>query len=244
MEAPVVTEEVVSVAVEEAIPEEVQEMAPQDYPVELREFNGSLSNKYNGKDFDYTEKPKEKPKPQKNKSDSLDWLWNLLGSIGNFLVKIAPALLYIILGIGALIILYILISTIFDLQLNQKYSYLRKKKNVKTEAKENAEDNPEDIQEHDYRSLAQRAEKDGNYRLAYRYLFLGMLQNLELKKYIEWQKNKTNLDYIPEIQNDTIRKEYQQLAHYFDYIWYGKKPISELQYEESKKEFNTLNHQI
>ena len=54
---------------------------------------------------------------------------------------------------------------------------------------------------------------------------------------IDWQENKTNQEYIKEIENKTIAKEFQSLTAVFDYVWYGDFPINEESFSFVHKRF-------
>jgi integrase len=60
------------------------------------------------------------------------------------------------------------------------------------------------IQSMDIKSLITNALKDENYRLAIRYHYLYILQQLELKKIIDWELQKTNHDYQREIKDKQL----------------------------------------
>lgn len=83
-----------------------------------------------------------------------------------------------------------------------------------------------------------------NYRLAVRLLYLQTLKYLNDKDKIDWQPNKTNLAYVAEMQNEKGYKEFSQLTHQFEYIWYGDFKIDRLAYENIQQSFQQFNSTI
>lgn len=201
-----------------------------------RKYSEDIDTRYSGKDFDYTETPAPPPKVKKQRSTGFwDFLPNLFSSLGTLLTYVLIAI-----GIAALLyIFYTIISTLF----NNRIRNVNFNNNVEVGTSENFTI-PDDITEQDYNKLAQKAEEAQDYRLAYRYLFLNLLQQLNQKSIIEWNKNKTNFDYFQEISVGPIKNLFKELSNIFNVIWYGNYPINALQYSQAKTEFNQVTQLI
>jgi hypothetical protein len=100
------------------------------------------------------------------------------------------------------------------------------------------------IQHEDLQALVEEAVKDNNYRLAIRYYYLLVLQNLSKKQLIEWQAQKTNHDYVYEIQDTALRGQFSKLTRIYDFIWYGNFEVNESAFAKAQQEFLNVNKGI
>jgi hypothetical protein len=60
------------------------------------------------------------------------------------------------------------------------------------------------------------------------------------KEIINLKKEKTNKQYMTEIENKQIADAFKDVAVRFEWIWYGNFPVDEKLMVNSKKEFNKL----
>lgn len=88
-----------------------------------------------------------------------------------------------------------------------------------------------------YRQKIAAAEKEGNYRLAIRHLFMQVLARLDVIEKIDYAPEKTNADYIREMRNDDFLDHFARLSNVFIYTWYGHQQINEENYREIKQLF-------
>lgn len=77
------------------------------------------------------------------------------------------------------------------------------------------------IQNEDIFLLIQKAIADMNYRLAIRYYYLQCLKQLGERNFIDWQPQKTNEDYILELDSNELSVPFNKLTRIYDFIWYG-----------------------
>lgn len=97
----------------------------------------------------------------------------------------------------------------------------------KDKVSENQKTDPldiEEISEVNLDNLLNNALEKNDYKLALRIRFLIILQSLESKKYIKWNKHKTNRKYINEIP-EILRSDFKNVAYTFDKVWYGNNQI-------------------
>jgi len=118
-----------------------------------------------------------------------------------------------------IILMIILIPLIIYLLFKYKLSSKKVEPTIKQEVE------IEDIKKVDLDKLLKEALLDHNYRLALRYRFLIILQKLDLKKLVKWNKQKTNRNYVNEISNP-LRGDFRSITNIFDRAWYGNENIS------------------
>lgn len=80
-----------------------------------------------------------------------------------------------------------------------------------------------------------QAEIDENYPLALRLLYIKTLNQLKDSGIIEWKKEKTNSDYLREIERHWQHGPFEQLSTLFAFIRYGGYQITFPDYSEARK---------
>ena len=98
--------------------------------------------------------------------------------------------------------------------------------------------------EEDIESLIRQALDSGDYRLAVRYQFLLCLKMLKEGEWIRWQPQKTNHDYIEEIENHELRGLMSQAVRIYDYIWYGNFPLDQASYAKAVVGYESLRTKL
>lgn len=93
------------------------------------------------------------------------------------------------------------------------------------------------IQMADFEALIAQMELKGDTRQCIRLYYLWLLKDLKDKKLINWLPEKTNADYISELKNELLRKEFIYLSYLFNYIWYGEFKITDNDYLSAKNAF-------
>lgn len=104
---------------------------------------------------------------------------------------------------------------------------------------------PSDIPKTELEKQLEQALAAKNFRKAVRIYYLFILKDLSDKKWIQWEKQKTNMHYILELQSKSEAEPFSKVATYYEFIWYGKREISEQQFKAIEPSFlnllNTLN---
>jgi hypothetical protein len=90
-------------------------------------------------------------------------------------------------------------------------------------------------------AMIRNAIKNGNYRLAVRYLYLQTLARLSEKKFIRVNSNKTNYEYVKELRNQKFAEEFASLTLKYEYVWYGEYPVDEKLFEQIHGSFTQFN---
>jgi hypothetical protein len=93
--------------------------------------------------------------------------------------------------------------------------------------------------------LIQNAVEDENYNLAIRYYYMLILKKLVEKGVIRWQQEKTNEDYIREINSHkNISNDFKELTLIYDYAWYGEFKINNEKFLNTELKFKKLMTKI
>lgn len=201
-------------------------------PLYPKKIDPNYRSKYKGEDFDYTTiKPKESfwDKVKRRISKILEAIFGKFDGMG--VNKWTEIILRIFLVLIAGVVLYFLIKLLFDKEGNFIFSKKNKKADISaTELHEN-------IHEINFPESILGFEKAKDFRSAIRYQFLFVLKKMTDKNIIHWNPEKTNKDYLKELENTSHKKPYRDLALIFDYVWYGEFEINEQQYQKFKNQF-------
>ena len=95
--------------------------------------------------------------------------------------------------------------------------------------------------ESDFDQLIRQALRAGNFRLAIRYQYLKTLHKLAAKEYLALAPDKTNYQYVTEIKNNELKKEFAALTLSYEYVWYGEFAIEEPLYQKLERGFSSFN---
>ena len=98
--------------------------------------------------------------------------------------------------------------------------------------------------ESDFDSFIRLALAAGNYRLAIRYQYLKTLHLLAAKNWVQLAADKTNYQYVREINNYDYQNGFSQLTLNYEYVWYGEFAIEESIYMKLHREFSDFNAKI
>ncbi|MEO6489391.1 MAG: hypothetical protein ABIO04_05560 [Ferruginibacter sp.] len=95
----------------------------------------------------------------------------------------------------------------------------------------------------DFDSLLHQSVKLGDYRMAVRYLFLKTIAQLSEKDYLQQSADKTNYQYVQEIEQGK-KNDFASLVVSYEYIWYGKFPISSDSFKAIEQNFREFYNKI
>ena len=195
----------------------------EDYRKPNPSINPNFKERYNSSDYDYTEK-QQKPKPKLNKPPTAKSV--NIGGFAKILFNI-----FLVLAIG--VVIYVLYQLFKDFKINRH----TKVESVSTHSEEEDELSLEKLDKNDLETQINIAKQEGNYTLATRYYFLLYLQKLQAREYINYHKDKTNLDYQNEINNQDLHLQFVKVSYLFEYVWYGKKPLNRAGFEQLESTF-------
>lgn len=202
-----------------------------------RSFEADFKEKYTDKEFQYTTKTVAK--------SGWDRFWE---AVGRFLDELfdfggdgstASSVWSVIKVLLAFGIIGFAIYMIARAVLNKESMWIfgKSRKNIMAQ-----DVTAEDINQMDLPGLIKDTKESGNYRLAIRYYYLLLLRNLSDREIISWHWDKTNSDYLYEIKNASLKKDFEYLSYVYDYSWYGEFPIDDTAFSKAEKAFlKTLN---
>ena len=123
-----------------------------------------------------------------------------------------------------------------------KNGLFSKQKKIINEADEISLPELNEISEYD--SMITDAENKNNFNLAVRYLFLKTLKRLSDAGSIQFTAEKTNKEYLKEMENHNYFKEFYQLTRSYEYSWYGKFVVQQEYYQKLKEEFELFSKRV
>ncbi len=171
----------------------------------------------NGGDSDYDYSKKEKPNSSSRSSSSSSSNYESTPSGG---------------GAGGwwiIFLLFLIVAGVILYSIGFKPSSLFRKntKNLQPEKDGDESFNEDHIDHIKFESELDKAIRMGNYRLAVRIMYLEALKKLNDKQLIDWKINKTNWDYVRELNQPHLKGDFKQITNSFDYVWYGNFPVDE-----------------
>jgi hypothetical protein len=159
----------------------------------------------------------------------LSWFFDDVETPIGFLLSFLKILPYII----AVIVVYLIVN--FFLKVNSR-NLLNGQNNKEIV---HIEDEEELLNSKDLPRLIELAIAEENYRLATRYQYVLLLQQLSNKELIIWEQQKTNEDYIKEVQHKNIHTEFEEITRFYDFVWYGNFDVN---YQEYQKGIESIDH--
>jgi len=119
--------------------------------------------------------------------------------------------------------------------------------NVKLDKKISQDDLPddyiEDIEEVNTIDGFREALNAGDYRSAIRMQFIKVLQILQENNHINWKPEKTNRDYLKELNGTTQKNDFRKLSSIYELVWYGNTKIERESFEQLNPSFEKfINH--
>lgn len=102
----------------------------------------------------------------------------------------------------------------------------------------------EQLESTDVRSLLQRAIDKGDHRTALRLYYLLLLQQMSLSGLIRWSKEKTNLEYLLELDDDALASDFKALTIAYERIWYGDRALDRRRFTQLQPTFDELIRRI
>lgn len=200
--------------------------------VQAKVFSKNFKKKYTDSDFVY-----EYKEPEKNWWDHFkEWLASILRNLFTFKNPAAALnVVAIILRVLAVAIIVVVIYLIVKALIGKEGKWIfGKDANKKTIHYSELEKN---IHLLDFKKLIQESLEKGERRIAIRYYYLWLLKVMAQNHYIEWDIEKTNSDYLYELQNPVYKEDFTYLSYLYNYIWYGEFEIDETTFNKAENRF-------
>ena len=209
-------------------------------PVPLKFEEDKIQDFKKDPEFDYTEKLKEENWWTRFKRYVfLQWMKIMHWLFGD--LQASPFLAFIIKSLPYLLVAFFIGFLVFLFtKLNPASSLLGapKKGHLKQDEEENI------IRYQDIKSLIAQAVANREYNMAVRYHFLYILQQLSENGFIEYDRSKTDEDYLFEIQKENLKPIFRKLSRIYDFVWYGQFDTGEEVYYKISKEFTQMEFLI
>lgn len=100
------------------------------------------------------------------------------------------------------------------------------------------------IKSENIQELIERAVKAEDYRLAVRYYYLQLLKLLNQKKLIAYEFQKTDTDYLNELEQENFKLNFKKILRIYDFIWYGSFPISVEDFVKTQRNFEDFKSSL
>lgn len=97
--------------------------------------------------------------------------------------------------------------------------------------------NPTEIPLTELQKMLQEALANNDFRGAIRIYFIFILKDLAEKKWIQWEKEKTNFHYLREMAGKNEYDDFNRAVSYFEIIWYGKRELDQEKFNLIKPNF-------
>lgn len=200
--------------------------------VEAKTFSKDYQKKYKDDDFVYEYKA-----PEKNLWDRFKyWLASIFRKLFSFSDPQASLnFVVILLRVLAVIVIILVIYLIVRAIINKEGQWIfGKNANKRTVYYSDLEKN---IHLLDFEKLIKESLESGEKRTAIRYYYLWLLKTMAQHNYIEWDIEKTNSDYLYELQNPKHKEEFTYLSYLYNYIWYGEFEIDNATFNKAENRF-------
>ncbi|MBF4516279.1 DUF4129 domain-containing protein [Flavobacterium sp. ANB] len=200
--------------------------------VEARSFSKNFKKKYTDSDFVYEQKV-----PEKTAWDHFkEWLASIFRKMFSFNnPQTALNFVVILLRVIAILIIVFVIYLIVKAIIAKEGQWIfGKNVHKKTIYYSEIEKN---IHLLDFEKLIKESIQSGERRIAIRYYYLWLLKIMAQNHYIEWDIEKTNSDYLYEIQSPVHREEFTYLSYLYNHIWYGEFEIDETTFVKTENRF-------
>lgn len=137
----------------------------------------------------------------------------------------------------AWIIMIGILATAFIMYLINNKIGIFSSRGRKLAVENNTNEVPENIFDIDFSHHLQLALDEHNYRLATRLFFLKMLRTMSEQQILQYSIDKTNMDYLFELNGTKYFKDFAAASRNYEYVWYGNFNITQEQFALIKKNF-------
>jgi hypothetical protein len=200
--------------------------------VEAKTFSKDFKKKYIDSDFQY-----EPKKPEKTLwDDFMEWLASIFRKMFSFStpqasISFVAWLLKILAVIVIVIVIFLIVKALIDKEGQWIFGKNAKKRTIYySDAEKN-------IHLLDFEKLIKESLQSGEKRIVVRYYYLWLLKVMAQNNYIEWDIEKTNSDYLYELQRPIHKEEFMYLSYLYNYIWYGEFEIDEAIFQKTQNRF-------
>lgn len=120
----------------------------------------------------------------------------------------------------------------------------KKNKSIKQEDLESDESEWELDQDKVLQERLEKAIQDKNFKMVIRIYFLMIIKQMDEAKVINRTKEKTNRDYLFEVQGMAFYEGFSKLCFWYDLVWYGDKHYSDESLKSLSDQFSSFRNQL
>ncbi len=165
--------------------------------------------------------PFRAPAPVTNSWWNDFWSWvgrvleSLLRPIGSIPPSTSEAIGWVVLAIGALLVLGLI-----------GYLLLGLRRMIAVEARSDDDDPAAGLTARTALDQASQVARSGDYRSAMRYLYISALLWLDERELLRYDRALTNREYLDRLRgNPALRERLRPVVETFDRVWYGHAPL-------------------
>jgi len=220
-------------------------MAPKAVPVSnlvkdtsylvQKKFKTNFKDAYEGSEFDYSYE-------RQSKRSFIERLIQRIKDFFGYVDKKSPSAFSFLdsdfFKILSIIIIALLLAFIIRLWIQKDFNRFFKKGSKKMDVE--VMDIEEQIHFVDFEKLLAHTLTNGNQRLAIRYYYLWLLKRLSNANRIEWHAEKTNADYLYEIKEPELKRNFEYVSYLYNNIWYGEFELSDEEFQQAQQAFITV----
>lgn len=100
------------------------------------------------------------------------------------------------------------------------------------------------VKNEDLHSLIKQAVLEENYRFAVRYQYLLSLKLLDEHRFIQYEFQKTNKEYLQEISETHLQQLFAEVTKFYEFIWYGNFDVSSADYRIAANGFSKIENEL
>ena len=101
-----------------------------------------------------------------------------------------------------------------------------------------------DISFEDIEQKIHEAVHAGDFRTAFRFMYLKALKKSADKELIQFHANGTNQEYVNQMSSHPAQKDFRFLTNVYEHVWYGGFTLTQMQFDSLQTQFNNLYHLI
>ncbi len=204
-------------------------------PHDIRTFEEDFKDRYRDNDYIYEQAVKESNWWDRFKQWLSDFFKNLFnlssdtvsGKVVDLLIKSLAVLLIVF-------VIYLIVKAIMNGEGQWIFGKSSDKKVI------HYDDIEKNIHLVDFEKLIKETLQSGEKRLSIRYYYLWLLKKMTEKNMITWDIEKTNSDYLYEIQDPAFKSNFEYASYLYNYIWYGEFELDEQTFEKAKTVFEKM----
>lgn len=200
---------------------------------EAKKFKTNFQSKYKSDAYNYKPKfeSKELSSWEKFKKKIADFFSRLFSFSNNGKVFSNIEIIMKVLGFAIIgFVIFMIVKLILNKEGGWVFSRNTKKINVGTMDEDN-------IHFINFKDVIAAAKSKNEFRIATRYYYLWLLKSLSDRTIIDWDIEKTNTDYLAEIKNTGLKKEFEYLSYIYDYCWYGEFELTHEDFAKAENHF-------